>query len=180
MIRRVSVRTSNSDAQQRADELNAALDLDVGADLDKEMLLVDDGDAGNEPVTPASPGEENERMVAKPDSQVKEKTPTPSSSSAVAENNAAKERSQGDNGQMRKSTVEPPTLFGPKGPDNQTLLRLLEAGEELQSMFRCARIQGLESSEGLLLFGKEHYYVVDGYTLLKTREIRDLDYLPEE
>lgn len=33
---------------------------------------------------------------------------------------------------------------------------------------------------GLLLFGREHYYVVDGYTLLKTREIRDLNFLPEE
>lgn len=67
-----------------------------------------------------------------------------------------------------------------KGPDNQTLLRLLEEGEELQSMFRCARINGLDTSEGLLLFGKEHYYVVDGFTLLKTKEIRDLDFLPEE
>ena len=47
-------------------------------------------------------------------------------------------------------------------------------------MFRTARISGLESTEALLLFGKEHYYVVDGYTLLKTREIRDLDFLPEE
>ncbi|KAL6737025.1 hypothetical protein Aduo_010703 [Ancylostoma duodenale] len=67
-----------------------------------------------------------------------------------------------------------------RGPDNQTLLRLLEQGEQLHSMFRCARIQGLETSEGLLLFGREHYYVVDGFTLLKTREIRDLDFLSQE
>ncbi|VDO22519.1 unnamed protein product [Haemonchus placei] len=67
-----------------------------------------------------------------------------------------------------------------RGPDNQTLLRLLEQGEQLHSMFRCARIQGLETSEGLLLFGREHYYVVDGFTLLKTREIRDLDFLSSE
>uniref|UniRef100_A0A915IK38 WD repeat and FYVE domain-containing protein 3 n=1 Tax=Romanomermis culicivorax TaxID=13658 RepID=A0A915IK38_ROMCU len=67
-----------------------------------------------------------------------------------------------------------------RGPDNQTLLRLLEEGEELQSMFRCARINGLETSEGLLLFGKQHYYVVDGFTLLKTKEIRDLDFLSED
>ena len=66
------------------------------------------------------------------------------------------------------------------GPDNQTLLRLLEQGEQLHSMFRCARIQGLDTIEGLLLFGREHYYVVDGFTLLKTREIRDLDFLPEQ
>ncbi|PAV81676.1 hypothetical protein WR25_17284 isoform D [Diploscapter pachys] len=66
------------------------------------------------------------------------------------------------------------------GPDNQTLLRLLEQGEQLHSMFRCARIQGLTTCEGLLLFGREHYYVVDGFTLLKTREIRDLDFLSSE
>ncbi|VDN29256.1 unnamed protein product, partial [Gongylonema pulchrum] len=67
-----------------------------------------------------------------------------------------------------------------RGPDNQTLLRLLEQGEQLHSMFRCARVQGLDTSEGLLLFGRKHYYVVDGFTLLKTREIRDLDFLPQE
>uniref|UniRef100_A0A1I7RU77 WD_REPEATS_REGION domain-containing protein n=1 Tax=Bursaphelenchus xylophilus TaxID=6326 RepID=A0A1I7RU77_BURXY len=33
---------------------------------------------------------------------------------------------------------------------------------------------------GLLLFGRHHFYVVDGFTLLKTREIRDLDFLPEQ
>ncbi|VDM14916.1 unnamed protein product [Wuchereria bancrofti] len=67
-----------------------------------------------------------------------------------------------------------------RGPDNQTLLRLLEQGEQLHSMFRCARVQGLDTSEGLLLFGRQHYYVVDGFTLLKTKEIRDLDFLPQE
>ncbi|KAL3072860.1 hypothetical protein niasHS_017834 [Heterodera schachtii] len=45
----------------------------------------------------------------------------------------------------------------------------------LHSMFRCARVQGLDIMEGLLLFGKDHFYVVDGFTLLKT----DLDFLPE-
>jgi len=44
-------------------------------------------------------------------------------------------------------------------------------------MFRCARIQGLDTYEGLLLFGKVHVYIVDGFTLLKTREIRDIDTL---
>ncbi|KAL3101442.1 hypothetical protein niasHT_020761 [Heterodera trifolii] len=46
-----------------------------------------------------------------------------------------------------------------QGPDNQTLLRLLEQGEKLHSMFRCARVQGLDIMEGLLLFGKDHFYV---------------------
>lgn len=77
-------------------------------------------------------------------------------------------------------------------PDNQTLLRLLEENEKVRSvdrpnsyltlsifkvtyMFRCARIQGLDTTEGLLLFGQEHCYIVDGFTLMKNREIRDLD-----
>ncbi|CEF59316.1 Blue cheese [Strongyloides ratti] len=66
------------------------------------------------------------------------------------------------------------------GPDNQSLLRLLEPGEQLHSMFRCARVQGLDTMEGLILFGKEYCYVIDGFTLLKTREIRDLEFLPEQ
>ncbi|KAG5864791.1 hypothetical protein JTB14_018869 [Gonioctena quinquepunctata] len=45
-------------------------------------------------------------------------------------------------------------------------------------MFRCARIQGLDTTEGLLLFGQEHCYIVDGFTLMKNREIRDIDSVP--
>lgn len=63
-------------------------------------------------------------------------------------------------------------------PDNQTLLRMLEENEKISHMFRCARIQGLDTSEGLVLFGKEHCYVVDGFTLIKNREIRDIDSMP--
>nr|CAD7454369.1 unnamed protein product [Timema tahoe] len=63
--------------------------------------------------------------------------------------------------------------------DNQTLIRLLEEQEKISHMFRCARIQGLDTTEGLLLFGKEHFYVIDGFTLLKSREIRDIESLPE-
>ncbi|XP_053688917.1 WD repeat and FYVE domain-containing protein 3 isoform X2 [Sabethes cyaneus] len=61
--------------------------------------------------------------------------------------------------------------------DNQTLLRLLEEKEKISHIFRCARIQGLDTYEGLILFGKEHCYVIDGFTLLKNREIRDIDSL---
>lgn len=50
---------------------------------------------------------------------------------------------------------------------------------QISHMFRCARIQGLDTTEGLLLFGKEHFYVIDGFTLLKSREIRDIESLPE-
>ncbi|KAJ8383375.1 hypothetical protein AAFF_G00221650 [Aldrovandia affinis] len=62
--------------------------------------------------------------------------------------------------------------------DNTTLLRLLEEGEKIQHMYRCAWVQGLDTSEGLLLFGKEHFYVIDGFTMTITREIRDIDTLP--
>ncbi|XP_059488715.1 WD repeat and FYVE domain-containing protein 3 [Neocloeon triangulifer] len=61
--------------------------------------------------------------------------------------------------------------------DNQTLMRLLEDKEKVSHMFRCARIQGLDTTEGLLLFGKEHLYVIDGFTILKSREICDIDNL---
>ena len=47
-------------------------------------------------------------------------------------------------------------------------------------MFRCARVQGLDNAEGLLLFGRDHFYVVDGFTLLKTKEIADIDSLSPE
>ncbi|KAJ8919114.1 hypothetical protein NQ315_012099 [Exocentrus adspersus] len=63
-------------------------------------------------------------------------------------------------------------------PDNQTLLRLLDENEKITYMFRCARIQGLDTTEGLLLFGQEHCYVVDGFTSLRNREIRDIDSVP--
>uniref|UniRef100_T1KMA3 WD repeat and FYVE domain-containing protein 3 n=1 Tax=Tetranychus urticae TaxID=32264 RepID=T1KMA3_TETUR len=62
----------------------------------------------------------------------------------------------------------------------QTVLRLLEDNEKISHMFRCARILGLDTFEGLLLFGKEHFYLIDGFTLLKTREIRDIDSLPPD
>lgn len=88
--------------------------------------------------------------------------------------------SDGEASNEHKLVPQSLSLKKTSGPDNQTLLRLLEQGEQLHSMFRCARIQGLDTIEGLLLFGREHYYVVDGFTLLKTREIRDLDFLPEQ
>lgn len=58
--------------------------------------------------------------------------------------------------------------------------RLLKTGEKISHLFRCARVQGLDVHEGLLLFGREHFYIIDGFTLLKTREIVDIDSLPEE
>ncbi len=48
----------------------------------------------------------------------------------------------------------------------QTVMRLLENGEKISHMYRCARVQGLDTAEGLLLFGREHFYILDGFTLV--------------
>ncbi|CAI9723395.1 repeat and FYVE domain-containing 3-like isoform X2 [Octopus vulgaris] len=69
---------------------------------------------------------------------------------------------------------------GENQASNQAILRLLGEGEKITHMFRCARIQGLDTAEGLLQFGKEHFYVIDGFTLLKSKEIKDIDSLPPE
>lgn len=56
---------------------------------------------------------------------------------------------------------------------------VIVVSRQIRSMFRCARIQGLDTAEGLFLFGQEHFYVVDGVTLLSTKEIKDIDSLPQ-
>lgn len=38
-------------------------------------------------------------------------------------------------------------------------------------------MQGLDTTEGVLLFGKEHFYVLDGFTLISTKDIVDIDCL---
>nr|XP_008195320.1 PREDICTED: WD repeat and FYVE domain-containing protein 3 isoform X2 [Tribolium castaneum] len=86
----------------------------------------------------------------------------------------ARLKSDPDDQQEENDVEEEPSA----PPDNQTLMRLLEENEKISHMFRCARIQGLDTTEGLLLFGQEHCYVVDGFTLLKNREIRDIEGVP--
>ncbi|XP_077877662.1 WD repeat and FYVE domain-containing protein 3 isoform X8 [Ictidomys tridecemlineatus] len=80
--------------------------------------------------------------------------------------------------QLQDQIAESSSMEGEEKTDNATLLRLLEEGEKIQHMYRCARVQGLDTSEGLLLFGKEHFYVIDGFTMTATREIRDIETLP--
>ena len=70
------------------------------------------------------------------------------------------------------------TAANENSPDYQTVMRLLEAGEKITHMYRCARIQGLDTTEGLLLFGKEHFYVLDGFTLVNGREVHDINFIP--
>lgn len=60
---------------------------------------------------------------------------------------------------------------------NQNITRLLEEGERINLIYRCARVQGLDTTEGVFLFGKEHFYVLDGYTLGSNRDIIDIESL---
>ncbi|KAG7490175.1 hypothetical protein JOB18_029475 [Solea senegalensis] len=80
--------------------------------------------------------------------------------------------------QIQDQLMESGGLEDEQRTDNTSLLRLLEDGEKIQHMYRCARVQGLDTGEGLLLFGKEHFYVIDGFTMTVSREIRDIDTLP--
>lgn len=45
---------------------------------------------------------------------------------------------------------------------------------------QCARLEGLDSKEGLLLLGTTHFYVIEGMTLTRTGEIADLENLAIE
>ena len=39
-------------------------------------------------------------------------------------------------------------------------------------------MKGLDTAEGLLLFGKDHLYILDGFTLVNGREVHDIDLMP--
>jgi hypothetical protein len=61
--------------------------------------------------------------------------------------------------------------------NNQNIVRLLEEGERINHIFRCARVQGLDTTEGVFMFGKEHFYVLDGFTIITAKDIVDIDCL---
>lgn len=47
---------------------------------------------------------------------------------------------------------------------------------QISLAFRCARIEGLDGSEGILIFGREHFYILEGYTYnTEKNEIVDLE-----
>ncbi|XP_052816149.1 WD repeat and FYVE domain-containing protein 3-like isoform X4 [Mya arenaria] len=105
------------------------------------------------------------------------------------ESNDDDEDLDGEKGDQSDSQDVPDTTEAPaettpdtaqKKADNQAILQLLGEGEKISHMFRCARIQGLENAEGLLLFGREHFHIIDGVTILATKEIKDIDTLPPE
>jgi hypothetical protein len=61
--------------------------------------------------------------------------------------------------------------------NNQNITRLLEEGEKINYIYRCARVLGLDTTEGVFLFGKEHFYVLDGFTQISNKEIVDMESL---
>ncbi|OTF75821.1 hypothetical protein BLA29_007382, partial [Euroglyphus maynei] len=106
---------------------------------------------------------------------------SPSMDIFETEPNKNNEQSSNDKQQSNKTMSKDNAIIHNEDNSNnemQTILRLLEEGEKISHMFRVARVQGLDSYEGLLLFGNEHFYLIDGFTLLKTKEIRDIDSLP--
>ena len=56
----------------------------------------------------------------------------------------------------------------------------VQSGEWETLIIRCLcfDFQGLDTAEGLLLFGKEHFYILDGFTLVNGREVHDIDLMP--
>uniref|UniRef100_A0A8C4NGZ2 Uncharacterized protein n=1 Tax=Eptatretus burgeri TaxID=7764 RepID=A0A8C4NGZ2_EPTBU len=57
---------------------------------------------------------------------------------------------------------------------------LLEDGEKVSHMFRYARVEGLDTREGILLFGKENFYLIDGVTVTEEGELCQIDLFPSE
>jgi len=51
---------------------------------------------------------------------------------------------------------------------------------QIQMKFQCARLEGLDSKEGLLLLGTTHFYVIEGLTLTKQGNITDLETIADE
>jgi hypothetical protein len=77
------------------------------------------------------------------------------------------------NNNMNATTT--PNTGGGYTSTNQSISRLLEDGEKINHIYRCARVQGLDTTEGVFLFGKEHFYILDGFTLVSTKDIVDID-----
>ena len=92
-----------------------------------------------------------------------------------------KKEESSENGSENQSTTneqQNPNAIEEFSSAYQTVMRLLENGEKIVSMYRTARIQGLDIVEGLLLFGKDHFYVIDGFTIVNHREVHDIDFIP--
>ena len=141
---------------------------DVNLDIDEEMRKI---------------GFKSSILV-KSSSLVVEDEPTTEDSSTTTPTTTTTENGNDQNSPSSNTLVSSPQASAADQDqeegtsDYQTVMRLLEPGEKITHMYRCARIQGLDTTEGLLLFGKEHFYVLDGFTLVNGREVHDINFIP--
>ena len=70
-----------------------------------------------------------------------------------------------------------PASISSSSANNQNIARLLEEGEKINHIYKCARVQGLDTTEGVFLFGKEHFYILDGFTQISNKDIVDIESL---
>lgn len=64
--------------------------------------------------------------------------------------------------------------------ENRKILKLLKAGDSIQSIWNCSLIKGLNISEGMLIIGSSFVYFVDGfYYLSSERRVLRIEDAPE-
>lgn len=116
-----------------------------------------------------------------------DQSPNPQPPSTPLQPQNSQQHQSSTDGTARQSPPsKPPSSSTPEGSPTAldqlnghiAFMRLLEPVECLSSIYRCARICGLDVHEGLLLFGRNHFYVIDGYTLTNTHEIVSIEALP--
>ena len=67
--------------------------------------------------------------------------------------------------------IQPEILPEEEEQKDQQILRLLEADEKIQNMFKCSTVQGMGKRDGLFIFTERFLYVVHGYTLGEAGEV---------
>ena len=58
-------------------------------------------------------------------------------------------------------------------PEQQSLLIILYS--KIRFQCKCAKLEGLDAKEGVLLLGKCHFYVIEGITLMEDGGFIDIE-----
>ena len=58
---------------------------------------------------------------------------------------------------------------------NQAVTRMLVSDEKIRFQCKCAKLEGLDAKEGVLLLGKCHFYVIEGITLMEDGGFIDIE-----
>jgi len=132
-----SLKKALGQATKAGAEVEAADDEDGGGE---EQAAVDnEGASPGDPTTPKSP--------RTPSSSSAAEAGTPTSPSAAPTSAAAPATPGGGRSQEEDSS------------DYQTVMRLLEEGEKITHMYRCARVQGLDAAEGNFIYNNIYQYI---------------------